>query len=341
MNRLAPALLFASLGATATGCADEVDEPEAELAFVAPVDGVDQIWVSRADGSGRAPVTAGEFAKSSPKWTADGERLVFVEHLGDSSCSRSDRILVWERGVERELATSMDVRAIAIGGDDRGVFVVRDGCSEPGLFVRLGFVFWIDLDTGESSPISGHADVPHIAPAPVGDRVAIWAGAWDTASADPDEWVYTEPQIGVHALGSDDPVGIPPDDLREGAVSWHPSGGHLAFERRGPGQSAIWSANPDGTDVRPLTTPGVFESDPEWSPMGDVLLVQRTSPGPGGSVLVSDDGETEVATPGRFLGHWSPDGSKLLELDPDRLRVYDVASGSTTDIGEGRQADWR
>jgi len=114
--------------------------------------------------------------------------------------------------------------------------------------------------------------------------------------------------------------------------------------------SDIYTMNPDGTDIRRLTSdPTVHETNPQWSPNGElVAYLATTSDGSfrGGIFLMNADGSDPVQVTDEFPygpPAWSPDGS-MLAIGSDGsagagISIYRVADGSltqlTTDGGGG------
>jgi Tol biopolymer transport system component len=94
--------------------------------------------------------------------------------------------------------------------------------------------------------------------------------------------------------------------------------GLISFARFAPKQdrTEIFTARPDGSDVRQLTFDGGFV--PDWSPNGEMIAFESDRPGGGGRVqiyLMNADGSgvTQLTTGRGFhvTPGWSPDGSSL------------------------------
>ncbi|HEV8563423.1 MAG TPA: hypothetical protein VGR41_00755 [Actinomycetota bacterium] len=87
----------------------------------------------------------------------------------------------------------------------------------------------------------------------------------------------------------------------------------LAYSR---GESRIWLMAPDGSEQRPLTPPGVYAFQPDWSPDGERIVYISDN-----RIWVIDvdteDVETLPATPGgQPVGpQWAPDGSSIAFAD--------------------------
>jgi Tol biopolymer transport system component len=86
----------------------------------------------------------------------------------------------------------------------------------------------------------------------------------------------------------------------------------ITFESDRDGDFEIFSMRPDGSDVRQLTTNGVDDVDPDWSPDGTRIAFVR-----GGDIWVMNaDGSNEHAVVVRAQDDddpdWSPDGTRIV-----------------------------
>jgi hypothetical protein len=71
------------------------------------------------------------------------------------------------------------------------------------------------------------------------------------------------------------------DDLSfYSGCAWSPDGGRIAFVRLEPGKlQQIYTANPDGSDIRPVTDGQAQDMTPSWSPDGQYLLFSSSRTG--------------------------------------------------------------
>src|SRR5258708_4260856 len=94
-----------------------------------------------------------------------------------------------------------------------------------------------------------------------------------------------------------------------------PDGTQIAFSTSTyAGLVHIGVMSADGTAVRALTAPTVFESYPEWSPTSDTILFTRQTGGHIALETVDLNGATHELTGANtqsWQGSWSPDGSKI------------------------------
>jgi Tol biopolymer transport system component len=145
---------------------------------------------------------------------------------------------------------------------------------------------------------------------------------------------------------------------RDLSPTWAPDGTKIAFSRAG----AIYTINPDGTGLTPLTTPPTDGRDdaPDWSPHGDEIAFARFLPSGSGSVAnvwtMNADGtgqhQLTIASTGAGDPSWSPDGTRIAfnRRSSDAVNGVDVfvmnADGTspvdiTNSPGDDTQPDWK
>ncbi|HEU4325372.1 MAG TPA: hypothetical protein VFS21_19670 [Roseiflexaceae bacterium] len=126
---------------------------------------------------------------------------------------------------------------------------------------------------------------------------------------------------------------------------WSPDGTRIAFAAGAPGGYELYTAAPDGSQVRRLVEVSGILRAPIWSPDSQRIAFFQ-SDGPQASLyLIDADGTnlrrlTDRADP-ESIGSWSPDGrqivfNRMVDL-VRRLIVLDVESGGERqiDTGEG------
>jgi Tol biopolymer transport system component len=102
-------------------------------------------------------------------------------------------------------------------------------------------------------------------------------------------------------------------------ASFSGAAGRIAFtsDRAGAGTSEIYSAAPDGTDVKRLTWTDAFEQEPSWSPDGSRLAYETWVEGHNRVFVMNQDGTDQHAVLPLEGGSddmqpsWSPDGTQI------------------------------
>ncbi|MBI3268819.1 MAG: PD40 domain-containing protein [Planctomycetes bacterium] len=153
----------------------------------------------------------------------------------------------------------------------------------------------------------------------------------------------------VWAEGTGDGLVVLCPRLRDGkpdSISLSPAGQELLYVTSGTtGESGVWIADRAGTPVRRLLTdkpPALLHSSPEWSPDGRSVAYQISSmqgaPAQFLRVGVMDLASGKSREFDGLAYAWTPDGASIAVADPahKKLRVYAVASGDATELGEYR-----
>jgi WD40 repeat protein len=114
---------------------------------------------------------------------------------------------------------------------------------------------------------------------------------------------------------------VTPDTMQAGEPDWSPAGDQICFSvQEADGSSHIWKAAISGVDtvLTQLTTGGIHDLSPRWSPDGTKILfssdrtaragVWYVSPGGGAPQLIAfEDHGATIYSPS-----WSPDGKEIL-----------------------------
>lgn len=114
-------------------------------------------------------------------------------------------------------------------------------------------------------------------------------------------------------------------------IGWTPSGNAIVFatatleDRRI--RRNIWRAPLTGSEVEEWLIPGEYAQRAAWTP--NLSRAAYADSGVGYVVALGDSAEpTPVPDPSPRFFSWSSDGTRLLYLSGDRVRLLDVASGS-------------
>ena len=234
-------------------------DPTFRIAYSASRNGLGEIFVVNADGTGVEQLTDDAFADASPSWSPDGTQIVFsstrdgadtelyVMNADGSALTR----LTDDAEDQLTPAWSPDGTQIAFGefsaddGDD-GIFVIEaDGSGK----VRLSSGLF------DSSPSWS----------PDGTQIAF------------DTFVDGTGRIAVvNADGSGFQI-LSTGPGQDGSPAWSPDGTKIAYSRGlAEDPSNVYVMNADGSDPRRLTGDIGIDGDPAWSPDGTQIVFAST-----------------------------------------------------------------
>lgn len=241
------------------------------------------IWVSMADGSGRARLTSGPAFDLSPMWSPDGRHLAY-----------------WSMPVGKDMAvTGFDYDAYVAALQEPHVsLLVADGDGTDPRVVAEGLVLGTGSFTAAVpawSPDASRLAIPHLV-----------AGSWviDLVPAD------GGPMTRLVAPGSD------PSWSPDGSLVAYRGGASGA-------DAGVYLVGADGSDPHRLTqkpsltqkpTEDTFTA-PQWSPDGGTIVYFSGLEGTGDVWAVDADGTNErvfIGGPGNeYRAVFSPDGTRI------------------------------
>jgi Tol biopolymer transport system component len=229
------------------------------IAFDAIVNGNNDVWVMRADGTGRRRITRNAAPDYFAGWSPDGSQLVFTSDRGGEDLFRirldgtGEQRLTDDPRPDWGAAWSPDGRSIAFAGNARG-----------NLEIEL-----IDSAGGGRRQLTDHPERDYDpAWSPDGTKIAF------TTERDGNANVYVMNADGTDMSRlTDDPSG----DWRP---AWSPDGTQIAFESERDEATFdrdVFVMNADGSAQRRLRTGNVNARDVDWQPVIDLTLALRRS----------------------------------------------------------------
>ncbi len=222
------------------------------------------------------------------------------------------------------------------------------GGDEPGSVFGPSSVYRVDPTTGtmESVPTSGDLNsITGLAVSPDGGIVALSNGGGEF------------PPRNIYVMGSDgsDVRQITSGEFSEVAPDWSPDGSRIVFSstrccatESSGGNYALYTMDPDGSDLRQLTSGSESDVSPAWSPDGNQIAYVRfptsdsSDTNPWQIWVLNADGTDprRLTNEGRYddAVAWSPTGRELayishLSNDEDwEVRVIPVEGGDPRTI---------
>ena len=255
------------------------------IAFVSSRDGLDDLFVINANGSGEVRLTNTPEVETGLQWSADGKQVLYSIALGDTS-----RLYAVDLGGRRarQLAT-LPGQTPMIAPDGRRVVFMAGTWTATKLTVSAfngshaqqitdgSSIAWNNhwspdgkqiAFTGRDNPDgelavfvmnadgSGRRRVTHIAPEEGGAQWPVWSPDGRQLAVQVNSRLEKgTAHIWIVDVGTGDARKLAAHDqpYLDETPSWFPDGKHLAFQSNRTGRMEVWVMNMDGSGARQVT----------------------------------------------------------------------------------------
>ncbi len=313
-----------------------------------------EILVVEADGSGEQRLTNNDethWHAGAPNWSPGGDQIAFTLHgevyLMAADGSHQER-LTFNFTEDQRPVWSPDGTKIRFENDS-GISVVNaDGTQEKQLSIRYSGDKGVDWSPDGTQIVFalGNAiqlvDIEGANPQRVTGYSLLTQQDPENPAWSPDGTIAFSRGGGIFIVGADgaDEVQLTNNVYWNADVAaWAPNGSAIAFTGKVDRSFKIFLQNPDGSNLRRLTTdasPFSGEFTPIWSPDSSKIAYR----GFGGLYIADTDGANRVrvtSTPStRNVQHsaWSPDSTRLAYVTPGALHVVEADGSNQQEIAD-------
>lgn len=240
------------------------------LAYSSTVDGNNEIYVMRSDGTGQINLTRHPAYDWGPSWSPDGSRIAFA-----SARDGDLEIYIMEAdGSNPTPLTHNDLHDVGPAWSPDGQWIAYKSYEDGRYFVKL-----VSPDGLNSQLLSSDAN-------------SDWRISWSPDSTqlafssfrDGNGEIY---RIRVDGTGLTRLTYEPSED---NDAAWSPDGQHIAFVSLRDGNPEIYKMNIDGTAVTRLTNDPATDTIPYWSPDGQQIVFTSNREGFQAIYVMNADG---------------------------------------------------
>jgi photosystem II stability/assembly factor-like uncharacterized protein len=238
--------------------------PDGSTIAFADCNGVDNnIYLIKADGTGRTQITNDPTGEIFPSWAPDGNQITYTY----GECSGTDHVVPdvfaispagtnrtnltntgivdgysdWSPNGSRIVFTrAQSVDCSSVGSDDADLYTIKS--------IGGGDVQLTNTPSAEINPKYS----------PDGSKIAFVREFEDTANGVFGESIYVMDADGSNV------VKLTPDNMLAVGPTWSPDGTKIAFTASSGGPSQIFVINADGTGLAQLTAPPTLRESVAW-----------------------------------------------------------------------------
>jgi len=230
-----------------------------------------EIYVVRADGTGRRRLTANDAVDGNPAWSPDGKHIAFVRvaELGTEQARGGLFVMDADGGSVRQITTAaapnLDV-APAWSPDGSEIAFVRVASSAGSELPRAS-LHVVSADGGEVRELGQEGSEPAWSP---DGRSLAFVSYRDRLGRTCFHECSTSGEIYLLEVETGEIRRLTRSQASDSSPAWSPDGRMIAFvsDRSNRQEHAyeIYVMSPSGDDVRPLTRNEVWDVEPAWRP---------------------------------------------------------------------------
>jgi len=263
---------------------------DTKIAFVMKQGQSSNIYTINFDGSDLTKVTNFKSMTLSPRWSPDGQAIVFTAYKDGNAD------LYYRRLKDYSTRKISDFRGLNLPGawstDGRNLLLTlsKDGNEE---------IYQMDLGSGQLKRLT-HEYAIDVSPAwsPDGRRIVFVSNR----SGSPQIFIMNSDGTQARRLTFEGSYNTSP--------AWSPRGNRIAFEGRKDGRFKIFSINEDGSNPMQLSLGTGDNESPSWSPDGRYLTFSQRGQG-GGKICIMNANGSNIRVlyenqSGCISPSWSP-----------------------------------